>query len=143
MNQNMKTLILFGLVGLIATSCHKTETTSSCDKTGVLSEIDYNDASKDDVQILEADITGDCLRLKYASSGCDGNSWIVELVARESISVPAAPTIMARLSMDNKELCEAYFVKEMTFDISSFKVVDATNVTIILQDHDMLLEYDY
>lgn len=113
-----------------------------CDQKVLVSETQYINAPNDALHIYETEIHGDCLGIKFGSSGCSGVSWIVKLVASEAILKSLPPQRNIRLSLENNELCEAYFTREMYFDISELRSgEDGTILNIINADTSVLYEY--
>lgn len=91
--------------------------TSNCDKYVIISDSLFENAPKDYLDILDMNIEGDCLKIKFASSGCSGDSWEVNLIGPKTWAYTNPPTKDLRLSIKNDELCEAYITKELSFDI--------------------------
>lgn len=87
----------------------------------VVNEEQFENAPSDHITILETDIEGDFLRIKFGASGCSGETWKVKLIGSQAINYSLPPQRQIRLSLENKELCEAYFTKEVTFNISAFQ----------------------
>ena len=123
----MKIISLFLLSSILLLSgCEKYNTETivcgfECDQKVVVSETQYKNAPNDYLHIYEVEIQGDCLYIKFGSSGCSGDTWNVKLVASEMEYLSIPPQRDVRLSLENNELCEAYFTREMSFDISDLK----------------------
>lgn len=143
MKKNINFTILVCFIFLAFMSCDKKEDSTDCDDTLITSPIIDVAYPNDDVTIISASITEDCLSIKYGASGCDGNSWDVELLDANKVDGISNPQITLRLSLDNKEECEAYITKERSFDISVIQVDDLNQVQFILMGYDELLEYNY
>ncbi len=86
-------------------------------------------------------IDGDCLNIKFAASGCDGNTWFVKLIDSGSIaeSHPCQRTL--RLSLENKENCMAVISKEISFDIKDLRIIGNNKVILNIGDRSILYEY--
>lgn len=116
-------------------------TQSSCDQNVIISETEYQNAPDDPFSITEMTITGDCLNIKFAASGCDGNTWIVKLIDSGNIaeSYPCQRTL--RLSLDNKEACTAVPGKEISFDIKDLQILGNDMVILHVSGKEILYEY--
>ena len=114
---------------------------SDCDQNVIISETEYQNAPDDPFSITEMTITGDCLNIKFAASGCDGNTWIVKLIDSGNVaeSYPCQRTL--RLSLDNKEVCAAVPGKEISFDIKDLQIVGNDKVILHVSGEEILYEY--
>ena len=73
------------------------------------------------VTIEETEIDGNCLRIKFSASGCNGGTWKLRLVAAEQVKYSLPPQRDVRLILENNELCQAHLTRELTFDISDLR----------------------
>ncbi len=114
---------------------------SDCDQNVIVSPTEYQNAPNDPFSITEITISGDCLNIKFAASGCDGNTWIVKLIDSGMIaeSYPCQRTL--RLSLDNKEDCMAVPTKEISFDIKDLQIVGNDKVILHVSGKEILYEY--
>lgn len=134
--------LIFVLIG--TWSCNKEKSqVSQCDEALVVSDVLYKTGPNDMVQIVSASIMGDCLTIEYGASGCDGNSWKVQLIDSDEILESNPITRKLRLSLENKEACLAYFTQETSFDISALKSEDNNQVIFILDGFPERLTYTY
>lgn len=140
----MRNIILF-LIPVIAFfgSCEKDDVCNTdCDQKGIVSDFMYGNAPADPVSILETEILGDCLRIKFGSSGCSGESWKVHLVASEMEYFSIPPQRDLRLSLENPELCEAYITREITFDVKDLRTsANMVQLNIVNGDTSVIYEY--
>lgn len=114
---------------------------SDCDKNVIISSTEYQNAPNDPLSITEMTITGDCLNIKFAASGCDGSTWTVKLIDSGNVaeSNPCQRTL--RLSLDNKEICTAVPSKEISFDISDLQIVGNDKMILHVSGEEILYEY--
>jgi hypothetical protein len=115
---------------------------SECDKNVLISQALFNNAPNDYFTINNLSIEGDCLKINFGASGCDGSSWKIQLIDSEQILESFPPQRIIKFSLDNKEACEAFFTKEISFDISKLQV-DGGKVylNIANTEHQILYEY--
>lgn len=83
--------------------------------------VDHTDY-KTNVHVIDATVVGNTLKLKVGYGGCSpksndafGLSWKQAIMK----SYPAQTNL--QISMQNEELCQAYFTNELCFDISTIK----------------------
>lgn len=142
----MKTLrfIYIIIIGLVFTFCSKNDDNdfSVCENQVIVSADEYVSAPDDLLTIINAQISGDCLKIKYGSSGCDGSTWELKLIDSGIILESSPPQRNLRLSIKNDELCDAYFEKEISFDISNLQV-SGNQVLLNLTNSGDQFSYNY
>jgi len=114
---------------------------SDCDQSVIISPSEFQNAPNDPFSITGMTITGDCLNIKFAASGCDGNTWIVKLIDSSSVAVSYPCQRTLRLSLDNKEACMAVIGKEISFDIKDLQIVGNNKVILHVSGKEILYEY--
>lgn len=114
---------------------------SNCDQQVIISPTEYQNAPNDPFSITEMRIKDDCLHIKFAASGCDGNTWIVKLIDLGAInkSNPCQRTL--RLSLENREGCMAVPSKEVSFDIRDLQIKGDNKVWLLISGKGILYEY--
>lgn len=93
--------------------------------------------------IEKVEMEGDVMTLSIGASGCNGETWQVELVDSERTlrSYPAQRSL--KILFTNDELCQAYFVKEYKFNISELQLGKRGQVYLNLMDYKDQLLYEY
>lgn len=138
--------LIFGaiIIGLLFTSCNKENDnlSSVCDHSVIISKDMYNAAPNDHLTIISAELTNDCLKINFASGGCDRSTWEVKLIDAEVILYSNPPQRNLRLSLKNQELCDAYIGKELTFEVSNLQVSGNKVLLNITNSGDQIL-YEY
>ena len=143
----MKTLkLLFEIIiiGLSSTSCDKENDNLStvCDQSVIISKDKYSTAPSDQLSIISAELNDDCLKINFASSGCNGSSWEVKLIDSGVILYSDPPQRNLRLSLKNQELCDASIGKEITFDVKKLQLSgNKVLLNIINSENPILYEY--
>ena len=99
--------------------CHNSK--SKCDKNVIISQSEYENAPNDPVSIVDMKIVDNCLKIKFSASGCSGNSWKIELIGCGNYDKSNPPQTTLRLSLDNKEECEAWITKEVSFNLEPLR----------------------
>jgi len=115
---------------------------SNCDQDVIISQTEYENAPNSPVFIDDMKIVDHCLKIKFSSSGCDGKSWVVKLIdSGEVIPTFAPPPMrMLRLSLDNKEMCDALITKEISFNIEDLQI---TGKSVMLNINGKHILYEY
>ena len=82
----------------------------------------YDSLARDPVFIHEAFMDGDCLQIKLSySGGCKTHTIDLARMHPWTASSSAVPTFEIRHNA-NGDMCEAWFTKEMRFDLSSLRL---------------------
>jgi hypothetical protein len=140
----LKIITILLLLVCIFTSCKK-DNENGCPAYGqevIISNELYQHAPDDHLQIMEAEIIDNCLHITFASSGCNGDSWEFKLLDQGAIMKSNPPQRNLRLSLKNEELCDAWFTREILFDISTLQVDGRRVLLNITNSGDQLL-YEY
>ena len=139
----MKKRILIGFVvifGIIA--CNNDDDSNNCDQVTIISLEQYETAPNDQLFINTLELNGDCLKINFSSSGCDGDTWILKLIDSESIMESNPPQRNLRLSLRNEEDCEAVITRELTFDVNELRV-GGNQVLLNITNSDDQILYEY
>ena len=101
----------------------------NCDKDVIISDTLYLTAPNDHVEIIDMKIEGNCLKIKFSASGCDGSSWNVKLIDSGLVTIVAIPIVgppiygrTLKLSLENHENCRAWITKEVSFNIEDLQI---------------------
>ena len=140
----MKKRILIGLVvifGIIACN-NDDDDSNNCDQVTIVSLEQYETAPNDQLFINTLELNGDCLKINFSSSGCDGDTWILKLIDSEIIMESNPPQRNLRLSLKNEEDCEALITRELTFDVNELRV-DGNQVLLNITNSNDQILYEY
>ncbi|WP_075591314.1 hypothetical protein [Labilibacter marinus] len=108
----------------------------------IISADEYKNTPADDLTIIDAVIYNDSIHIKYGASGCDGSSWLIALFDADEILESNPEQRNIRLAFKNEEMCDAYFTKEISFDIKALQI-ESDKIYLNLQGWDKQLLYDY
>ena len=135
-----KAHLVFISIVLLSFACEKDDKEqTSCDQKTIISKSEYDTAPLDDVSILDMEIDGDCLKISFSASGCDGSTWIVKLIDSGMTFYTSPPQKDLILSLENNELCDAVISKEISFDIENLQVSGNLVVLNIINTGDEIL----
>jgi len=121
----MRNFILFCTIvsSLLFWSCSDDDTEpGTCDKQTIVDATRFDIATDADLRIDSLSVDGDCLHVFYSASGCDAESWELELIDSGSIDESLPEQRSLRFEFKNTESCLAYFSKELSFDLSELQV---------------------
>ena len=116
--------------------------TNVCDSP-VIPDADKYDGESAHYFINSAEITGHCLEIEFASSGCSGDSWTWEMIDAEQIleSYPVQRNL--KLVLNNPEACQAVFTKTTSFDLQPIQLQDYGEIILNLDGFTESLLYSY
>ncbi len=137
-------IILIGILINLG-SCDKNKDSDLsivCDKKVRISSQEFTDAPADPLTIVSAEITGDYLKIHFASGGCDGSKWELKLIDSGAVMYSDPPKRNIRLSLKNPEMCEAYIGKSCAFDISELQV-PGNKILLNLTNSGTQILYEY
>ncbi|MFD2589166.1 hypothetical protein ACFSQJ_19740 [Croceitalea marina] len=139
----MKRKFALAIVVLLVLSCSNDNGDSNnCEFQTVINDELYRNSPSALLTINDLEISGNCLRIDFSSSGCSGNTWELNLIDSGAILESFPPQRMLRLTLKNEELCEALFTKQLTFDISNLKV-DGNTVLLNVEGYEDKILYKY
>ncbi|WP_344788348.1 hypothetical protein [Postechiella marina] len=116
----------------------------NCDNTVVVSENDFNNLESANFIIIDAEIEGDCLLLKIGASGCDGSTWQYNLVDSGAIAESLPEQRYLKFQLINEEMCEAYFNKTVSFNLSPLKIDNGVGKVVLhIEGLESSLTYTY
>jgi|AP95_1055475.scaffolds.fasta_scaffold00484_6 hypothetical protein len=115
---------------------------SVCDKCVIISKELYNQTNTENYIIDNAIIVDDCLEVVISSSGCDGNSWKIELFDLAAISESNPIQRNLKIKLTNSEDCLAFITKQISFDIKQLRTND-NQILLDLEKWEELILYSY
>ncbi|TYA74889.1 hypothetical protein [Seonamhaeicola marinus] len=116
---------------------------TECDFTTIVSDSKYAVASHNGLSFIEAIINDDCLTLKIGASGCDGSTWQFELIDSGAVAESLPEQRYLKLDFDNEELCDAYFERTFSFDLTPVQVQGSNKIILHIEGLENALTYSY
>ena len=139
----LNTTLFLVLLFLISACNDNNSPDSLCGPVAVIDSGQFSSATTELLDVMSIDINQDCFELTIGSSGCDGDSWGVSLfdagVVLESFPVQRNLVI----SLFNEELCDGYFTRDYTFDISNLQVGESGTVLLNISNTGEQISYEY
>ena len=142
----MKNILALVFIGLLFVACSKDSdddtTASSCDFELIVSAEEYANAPSAPLSIQSLEIEGSCLKVNFSASGCDGNTWEVKLIDSGTSLDSDPPQRSLRVSLENLELCQAVFTRELTFDLSKLEA-EGKQIRLNIENNNESILYSY
>ena len=138
-------LLVISTIGLMLIACDdhsETDCFTACSQAVIINAEEYQNAPDDELRILNVQLEGDCLAIRFESGGCDGNSWVIMLIDSEAVMESYPPQRNLRLSLKNQEPCDAIVTKEMAFNVSNLRLDYDKIILNITNSGDQVL-YEY
>ncbi len=115
---------------------------NNCDFNTLISSEQFKNSPSDQLDINNLEINNDCLKINFSSGGCSGDTWVVKLIDKGITTKSIPPQRSLKLSLKNSELCEALFIRELTFDISNLQV-KGNQVKLNIANSNKIILYEY
>lgn len=131
-------------IGFIFLSCSENINKGSmtCNFDVLIDKEQFNNAPSDQITINSIKVNDNCLKINFSSSGCSGDTWKIKLIDAGDILESLPPQRNIRFSFSNKELCEAYITKEVSFDITKLQIEgNQVQLNIANSGENVLYEY--
>ena len=145
MSYRIQLALIILTTGLVLNSCDvdtEGECWSACCQQVIINAVEYQNAPNDALEIVNVQLEGDCLSIRFESGGCDGNSWGIKLIDSEAIMESYPPQRNLRLSLNNQEPCDAIVTKEIAFNVSNLRLeYDKILLNITNSGDQVLYEY--
>ncbi len=88
-------------------------------------------------------IKEDCLHILVSTSGCDGNTWSMDVYDSEAIRYISPPSRNLNLRLVNNETCLTVVQKEFQFNIRHLRVEGYNTITLIFPFFGERVTYSY
>ncbi len=115
---------------------------SNCDQQVIISADEYANATSDGLFAPNIIFEGNCLSVTIGGSGCDGSTWILNLIDSEGVMESNPPQRNLKLSFENNEACLAVFERTFSFDIENLQV-DGQQVLLNIEGLAEPILYEY
>ena len=130
---NFNVVVGFTIVLGLLSACKKSDgNVDDCDRKVVINKTQFDEIESDDIVVSDFEIVGNCLNITVRGSGCDGSSWVVNIIDSEEVINTKPAKRKLRVTLRNNELCEAYFAKNYSFNLTDLQV----------QDNSVLLKFE-
>ncbi len=114
-----------------------------CDFTTIIDNELYQNAQSAFYTLVSAETSEDCLNIEISSSGCSGESWVLELVDSGGVLESDPPQRNLKFILTNNEACLAVFQRGQSFDLTPLQVDGANEVILNVEDFPEPITYSY
>ena len=109
----------------------------------IINKEKYDATNTDNYSITSATIQNNILTLEVTSSGCSGDSWIMNLIDSGEISESFPLQRSLKLELTNNEACLAIVTKEVKFNISRLQISQIDQIILNLEQWNSPINYNY
>ncbi|NQZ77200.1 MAG: hypothetical protein HRT61_14035 [Ekhidna sp.] len=138
----LKVFILFSLLSMFNACEDETAVSTACDMFVEIDPDRYQADTNPIFSIEEVTIVNDCLEVTYSSSGCDGSSWQVSMIDAGVVLESFPIQRELKMILENGEACDAVIQKTTSFDLTSIRTEDYTEILLNLDGYGQL-RYSY
>jgi len=114
----------------------------NCDKCVLIDSAIFNDTQTTNYFFRDIKIIGNCLKIKYAGSGCDGESFEVDLIDSGAIDETTIEQRNLKFKLIENEDCEAVIIKEISFDLTPLQI-NNKKVLLNIEKWEESILYEY
>ena len=116
---------------------------SNCGALALIDSGAYLTAETNPYTINSAVMNEECLVLNISASGCDGSTWIIQLLDSGNVSESEPPQRAVKLFLFNNEACLSVISQVQSFDLSALQVDGVNEITINIDDFPDPIVYTY
>lgn len=142
----MKKIGVF-FICLFVLSCNSNDEPTIKNKCNVSSEIisseDFSAVSTSNYAITKVEIIDDCIEITFGSSGCGTELWEEHLFSVDSFYTIFPLQRDLKMKLINEELCEAYFIKTVSFDLTPLQIDGQNIVPLNIYGWNEQVSYEY
>lgn len=142
----MKKIGVF-FICLFVLSCNSNDEPTIENKCNVSSEIisseDFSAVSTSNYAITKVEINEDCIEITFGSSGCGTELWEEHLFSVDSFYTIFPLQRDLKMKLINEELCEAYFIKTVSFDLTPLQIDGQNIVPLNIYGWNEQVSYEY
>lgn len=141
-----KLFILCVVSGIFFSSCSDDDNNSpnsDCDKNIIVNEARFAQTSTENYHLENIVLNENCLEITIGASGCDSESWEINLIASEMVVETSPVQHLLKIDLFNPEDCTAYIQKTISFDISDLQSSSENQVQLNIDGWDDNILYSY
>ncbi len=138
-------LLFFLLVGCNQKDDDPIQCTDSgnCDDCIIINKNLYDQTTTDNYTIQDITINQDCLEITFSASGCDGDTWEIDVIDLGGIAETAVPQRDLKLKLINNEACLAVFTRTISFNLAPLQLKNYSAVNLKIADYPTVISYEY
>ena len=144
-----KIFILNTLIGILFISCTKDDCDNSTDETicdsisEIIEQENFNDVDTSTYVITQVELNEHCLSITMGASGCNPEFWGLDLYSIDAFYTIFPLQRAVKVNLRNDQLCEAYFEKLISFDLTPFQIEGQNELPLNIESWDEQIIYEY
>ena len=116
---------------------------TTCNALAIIDNVTFETSATSPYTIIGVDIIGDCMSINISASGCDGVSWIMQLIDSGDVEATNPPERAIKLFLVNNEACLAQITRAQTFDLSALQIEGENQIILNLDGYSEPITYTY
>lgn len=106
----------------------------------IINEEIFNNTEAVNYEITDVTLSKDFLKVTINSSGCSGNTWVVNLISLLGILKSNPPQRLLKIALINQESCSTEITKSFTFNVKKLKR-DHKTIVLNLEKWEKRIKY--
>lgn len=141
--------VLAVLIGTLFISCSNDDdnnpsNVTTCNSAAeVISEENFNGITTSNYNVTDIQLNGDCLEITTSSSGCDPETWEMNLFSVDAFYTVFPLQRAVKIELVNEQLCQAVFQKTISFDLTPFRIDGQNEIPLNIEEWDEQMVYEY
>ncbi|GAA4964488.1 hypothetical protein GCM10023315_11650 [Algibacter aquimarinus] len=137
---------LFISMLFLSTQCDEDDIVADdfpCEFSVVVNQTEYDNLVSDNVTLVNAEISLDCLFLTISSSGCSGENWTFNLIDSGAIAESSPEQRFLKFALNNDEACLAVIDRTISFDLKPLRISNSNEIILNIEGLPDSLNYKY
>ena len=140
-----KLLLILTLIHILSCNSEDDNFTieNNCDFTSeIILEEDFNAINTSNYAIIEVELNGDCLEMRFGASGCGTDLWEENLYSTDAFYNVFLLQRDVKIELINDE-CLAVFQKTVSFDLTPFQIDGQSDLSLNITGWNEQITYGY
>ena len=140
-----KLLLILTLIHILSCNSEDDNSTieNNCDFTSeIILEEDFNAINTSNYAIIEVELNGDCLEMRFGASGCGTDLWEENLYSTDAFYNVFLLQRDVKIELINDE-CLAVFQKTVSFDLTPFQIEGQSDLSLNITGWNEQITYVY
>jgi hypothetical protein len=140
-----KLLLILTLIHILSCNSEDDNSTieNNCDFTSeIILEEDFNAINTSNYAIIEVELNGDCLEMRFGASGCGTDLWEENLYSTDAFYNVFLLQRDVKIELINDE-CLAVFQKTVSFDLTPFQIDGQSDLSLNITGWNEQITYVY
>ena len=140
-----KLLLILTLIHILSCNSEDDNFTieNNCDFTSeIILEEDFNAINTSNYAIIEVELNGDCLEMRFGASGCGTDLWEENLYSTDAFYNVFLLQRDVKIELINDE-CLAVFQKTVSFDLTPFQIEGQSDLSLNITGWNEQITYVY